>query len=215
MFVYTAYLDESGTHDGSPLTVMGGILARADAWRAFEKQFAALQSQYGFKVWHSKKFKKKSGDFRGWTDEKCQELYWAMSKVVSYGLADVVSLTLDNASYDADYKGGGYLPRRARLDTKYGLCFRYCLMHFIREVATRKYRNKIPPLHIVMEAGHKHFGDAERVFLEEQKRWLYRGVPILRTLTKAPKDSCGQLMMADFAAHSEYIMEKRELDGFP
>jgi hypothetical protein len=27
--ILTAYLDESGTHDGSPVTVMGGMLANA------------------------------------------------------------------------------------------------------------------------------------------------------------------------------------------
>jgi hypothetical protein len=43
---------------------MGGILARADQWRDFEKRFTAVQSQYGFRVWHSKKFKKKAEDFR-------------------------------------------------------------------------------------------------------------------------------------------------------
>jgi hypothetical protein len=36
MFIYTAYLDESGTHDGSPITVMGGVLARAEKMLAVE-----------------------------------------------------------------------------------------------------------------------------------------------------------------------------------
>jgi hypothetical protein len=103
MFVYTAYLDESGTHDGSPVTVMGGVLARAEQWRDFEKKFAAVQSQYGFEVWHTKKFKRKAGDFQGWTDEKCHNLYWSMRDVTAFGLTDVVALTLDNASYEADY----------------------------------------------------------------------------------------------------------------
>jgi hypothetical protein len=97
VFVYTAYLDESGTHDGSPLTVMGGILARAEQWQSFEKKFAAIQSQYGFRVWHTKKFKKKAGDFRGWTDEKCDALYWSLRDVTAFGLTDVISITLDNA----------------------------------------------------------------------------------------------------------------------
>ena len=45
---------------------------------------------------------------------------------------------------------------------------------------------------------------------------MHAGVPILRTLTKADKDDCGALMLADFAAHSEYIMEKRGIDtGVP
>ena len=61
MFVYTAYLDESGTHDGSPLTVMGGVLGRAEQWRDFDKKFAAVQSQYGFRVWHLKSSKRRPG----------------------------------------------------------------------------------------------------------------------------------------------------------
>jgi len=215
MFVYTGYLDESGTHEGSPFTVMGGLLARGDQWREFEKKFAAVQSEYGFKVWHTKKFKRKAGDFRGWTDQKCGELYWSMQRVVSFGLTDVVSLTLDNASYEADYKSGD-LPRKVRLDTKYGLCFRYCLVHFVQEVLKRKRRSRIPPLHIVLESGHSNCGDAERIFLEEKHQYERAGIPVLRTLTVADKGDCGQLMMADFAAHTEYLVEKREKDtGVP
>jgi hypothetical protein len=86
----------------------------------------------------------------------------------------------------------------------------------VQEVLKRKRRNRVPPLHIVLEAGHANFGDAERIFQEEKRIWVHAGAPILRTLTKADKDVCGQLMMADFAAHSEYIMENREIDtGIP
>ena len=190
MFVYTAYLDESGTHDGSPITVMGGVLARAEQWRDFEKKFAAVQSKYGFRVWHTKTFKRKAGDFQGWTDEMCHELYWSLRDVTSYSLTDVVALTLNNASFEADYKFGE-VPRKARLDTKYGLCFRFCLAHCVREVVKRKRRNRVPPLHVVLEGGHANFGDAERIFLEEQKLWVHEGVPILRTLTKPIRMNAG------------------------
>jgi hypothetical protein len=211
MFVYTAYVDESGTHDGSPVTVMGCVLARTEQWRVFERKFASLQVKYGFKVWHTKKFKKKKGDFRGWSDEKCHDLYWSMQQATSFGLTDIISLTLNNASFVADYKAGD-LPRKARLDTEYSLCFRICLVHLVREVLKRRRRGRVPPLHVVVEGGHRHFGDAERVFEEEKQIWKSAGVPILRSLTKADKDQCGALMIADFAAHSEFLMEKRELD---
>jgi hypothetical protein len=65
MFVYTAYLDESGTHGGSPITVMGGVLARAEQWRGFEKKFAAVQSQYGFKGLAHEKIQKEGWRFPG------------------------------------------------------------------------------------------------------------------------------------------------------
>lgn len=215
MFVYTGYLDESGTHDGSPLTVMGGLLGRVEQWKEFEKQFSQLQTDYGFRVWHTKKFKRKAGDFQGWTDEKCHDLYWALQKVAGIGLTDAVATTLNNASYDADYKFG-FVPKKARFDTKYGLCFRVCLIHFVQEVLKRKRRDRIPPLHIVLEAGHANCGDAQRIFLDEKSRYERAGLPVLHTLTVADKDDCTQLMMADFAAHTEYIREKRGIDtGLP
>jgi Protein of unknown function (DUF3800) len=58
MFVFTAYLDESGTHGDSPVTVMGGILARAEQWKAFNIGFDAIRNRYGFKVFHTKKSRK-------------------------------------------------------------------------------------------------------------------------------------------------------------
>jgi hypothetical protein len=121
---------------------MGGLLGRAEQWKQFEMQFSQLQAEYGFRAWHTKKFKRKVGEFKGWTDEKCHNLYWALQKVAGSGLTDAVAITLDNASYETNYKFGD-LPRRARLDTKYGLCFRMCLIHFVQEVLKRRRRNRI------------------------------------------------------------------------
>jgi hypothetical protein len=36
---------------------------------------------------------------------------------------------------------------------------------------------------------------------------------MLRTITTAEKDDCGQLMMADFAAHGEYVLETKAIEG--
>jgi hypothetical protein len=212
MFVFTGYLDESGTHAGSAATVMGGLLARAEQWTEFEKKFAQAQKVHKFRVWHTKKFKNKAGDFKGWTDEQCSALYWHLQKVTSYGLTEAVAVALDNATYQSVYRAGE-APRKARFDTKYGLCFRLCLTALVLEVLKRKYRKKIPPLHIVLEAGHPNYGDAERIFLETKKEYESSGIYMLRTITKAEKEDCGQLMMADFTAHSEYLLEGRERAG--
>jgi hypothetical protein len=191
---------------------MGGLLARAEQWAEFEKKFAQAQKVHKFRVWHTKKFKNRTGDFKGWTDKQCSALYWQLQKVTSYGLTESVAMALDNATYQSVYKAGE-APRKARFDTKYGLCFRMCLTAFVLEVLKRKHRKKIPPLHIVLEAGHPNYGDAERIFLETKREHESRGIYMLRTITKAEKADCGQLMMADFTAHSEYILEGRERAG--
>ena len=72
----------------------------------------------------------------------------------------------------------------------------------------RRYKNKLPSLHIVLEAGHRNFGDAERIFNEVKAELDALGANILRTITKAAKDECDPLMMADFVAHSTYVMER-------
>jgi hypothetical protein len=88
MFIFTGYLDESGTHDGSPVTVMGGLLARADQWQRFQKGFDLAKKKHGFRVFHTKKFKKKSGDFKGWTDQQCLALMDDLGDLIGAGLTD-------------------------------------------------------------------------------------------------------------------------------
>jgi Protein of unknown function (DUF3800) len=206
LFVYTGYMDESGTHDGSPITVMGGVLARAEEWRSFEERFECARKVHGFNVFHTKKFKRRAGDFKGWTNEKCLALLSDLAQLTGGGLlTGAASVTLGNDAYDRYYKGDG-APRKVRLDSKYGLCFRTCLLHFIVETMKRQYRKKMPDLHIVIEAGHRNSGDAERIFLEFKKELRDAGADMLRTLTLAEKDDCGQLMMADFVAHTTFSM---------
>lgn len=208
MFIYTGYLDESGTHDDSPITVMGGIVAKADQWQRFEGGFSNLQNKHHFRVWHSKKFRQRKGDFKGWTADQCTALYWDLAHLNAHGLTDAVAVTLNNAEFEQHYRSGPK-PNKARLDSSYGLCFRICLYHFIREVFKRRYKNELPALHIVLEAGHRNLGDAKRIFFEVKNDFEKYGNHMLQTITVADKDSCGQLMMADFAAHGEYVLEQK------
>lgn len=61
--ILTAYFDESGTHGGSAVTVMGGIMANARQWTDFEAAFVGLKKKYGFEIFHTKKFKKRAAIF--------------------------------------------------------------------------------------------------------------------------------------------------------
>lgn len=106
MFVYTAYLDESGTHGGSPTTVIGGLLARAEQWERSENGFARLQNKHGFRVWHSKKFRQRKGDFKDWTVEQRSALYWDLAHLNAYGLTEAMAITLNNADYEKHYWSG-------------------------------------------------------------------------------------------------------------
>jgi hypothetical protein len=51
--VFTAYLDESGTHAGAELSAMAGFVGDERQWRKFEKRAAKLFKRYGVEVFHT------------------------------------------------------------------------------------------------------------------------------------------------------------------
>lgn len=205
---YTAYVDESGTHGGSEVTIMCGVLARADQWKRFQIGFDKAKLKHGFKVFHTKKFKNRAGDFRGWSHLQQLALAADLGVLTGSGLSDAVAVSLDNADYESYYRNADK-PQKGRLDSKYGLCFRTCLYYLILEVAKRKYRGKVPSLHIVLEAGHVNSGAAEHIFMECKKDFFGRGSEMLATITLAGKDECDPLMMADFLAHSSLMINRK------
>lgn len=205
---YTAYLDESGTHDGSEVTVMAGVLARADQWRNFAKGFSKAKQKHGFRVFHTKKFKTRSGDFDGWSVEQQMRLMADLHDLTSSGLTDAVAVSLDNEDYQRYYRGEKR-PAKGNLDSKYGLCFRACLYYLVLEVEKRKYRGKIPTLNIVLESGHVNAGGAEQIFTETKKLFSGLGGEMLGTIAFEDKDKSDPLMIADFLAHTSLMINRK------
>ncbi|MGB6756158.1 MAG: DUF3800 domain-containing protein [Xanthobacteraceae bacterium] len=134
--ILTAYLDESGTHGESPHIIMGGMLANARQWERFEQNFRRLKKKHGFEIFHTKKFKRRTGDFKGWTHEQCLALVADLAPLTATAFTEGVTVLLENAAYDAEYKASE-TPRGLRLDSKYGLCFRNCLLFFALEALKR------------------------------------------------------------------------------
>jgi hypothetical protein len=53
---YTAYFDESGTHDGSAALVASGWVADDEQWRAFEPEWKGLIADFEISMFHTKDF---------------------------------------------------------------------------------------------------------------------------------------------------------------
>lgn len=209
MLTLTAYLDESGTHGGSTATVMAGVMANAYQWDRFEAEFDRLRSHYGFRIFHTKKFKKRGGDFRGWHPLRQAALLHDLAMLTSVPgtFIDAVTVMLDNADYKANYISGEK-PRRLRLESKYGLCFRNCLMYFILEAMKWVHEGAPPKLHFVLESGHPNVNEAINIFNEVKEEIRGYGVDLLGEVTVADKDDRTPLMIADFLAHTAFMMSQ-------
>ena len=108
--ILTAYLDESGTHGESPSTIMGGMLANARQWEAFERKFRQMKKKHKFRIFHTKKFKRRDGDFKGWSNDQCLALMEDLAPITATAFTEGVTFLLDNAAYDAEYKSGERRP---------------------------------------------------------------------------------------------------------
>lgn len=212
MFVIlTAYFDESGTHAGSPVTVVGAVMANALQWRRFEQEFRRLKRSHGFEIFHTKKFRKGTGDFKGWSREQKLALLAGLSEITRTKVMEGVVMTIDNEEYDRDFRSGNN--KGLRLDSKYGFCFRECLLHLLRDAKRRERASNVPELHLVLEAGHENAGDAVRIYNETKADLRLAGYDALKSVTLAEKDECDPLMLADSLAHIAYVRECQALEG--
>ena len=201
----TAYFDESGTHNDSPVTIMGAVLANAQQWERFERAFAKLKKKHGFRVLHTKKFKRRDGDFKGWSNDQQVALMSELGKLTEGAFTESIAVSLDNAKYDADYRGGDK-PRR-HIESRYGLCFTSCLTYFISAGLKRVYKRRPPRIHFVLEAGHRNWNEVRQIFADEKKYLQSHNCDMLGDITFAKKEECDPLMMADFLSHFAYMQD--------
>jgi hypothetical protein len=200
--IFTAYIDESGTHGRNPDVVMGAFLAHAYQWRIFNRDLDRIRERYGFNIFHAKDFKALRGEFEGWEDEKCLRLIDDLIALVRDRLTRGATIHLERDLYLRGYREKPF-PPKMQPDSQFGVCFRALLAYLVATVAAT---GKSPRLHVVVEAGHENVGCVDPIFREFKERLQRNGVELLGTVTRAEKVETKELMVADFLAHSHTLM---------
>jgi hypothetical protein len=73
LVVLIALLDESGTHEGSPIMTLAGFVSTADLWSEFRVKWGNALAAYGLTSFHMSEFTAHVGPFRDeehWTHER-------------------------------------------------------------------------------------------------------------------------------------------------
>src|SRR5262245_30483630 len=81
---------------------------------------------YGVETFHAKKFRQRKGSFKGWSEDKRARFNGAFLELADRHMRHGLCTVVRTADFKEVYRAPGQ-PKRARLDTQYGLCFRGCM----------------------------------------------------------------------------------------
>ena len=70
VIILDTYLDESGTHDESPVTVVAGFAAIQPDWEAFDGPWKAFLDKWGIDHFHMTDFENRQGGYADWSYEQ-------------------------------------------------------------------------------------------------------------------------------------------------
>ena len=168
----------------------------------YERALALLLADFEVTTFHAIDFRRTEGSFKGWTLPKKAKFNSRFLRLADDHLTAGISMILGTESYDSIYRGGPF-PRKARPDTKYGLCVRSALWKSIVLLVTKK---SDWPLNVVLESGHVNAPDAVRVFEEVQESLRAEYSSMLGSISFASKKNCLPLALADSFAYSMFRM---------
>jgi hypothetical protein len=208
--IITVYIDESGTHDSS-VTIMAGWVGRLGQWAAFDPRWKKLLKCNDLTYFHSKKMRHSQGEFKGWSLPRRRAFMGDASKIALRNLEFGFAIPLREDDY-LQYYIADNRPNKLPLDSRYGLCFRYCLS-LIPLLAKSAFDGRDDlEIHFVLESGHKNAGGAEQIFNVVKKSpepQIQEIVRMLKTITFRAKSEFPGLQMADVNAYGAYQHETR------
>jgi hypothetical protein len=201
--IVTVYIDESGTHE-SGVTILGGWVGRLGQWAAFDPLWKRLLKRNGLTHFHSKPMRHSQDEFKGWSVKQKGDFMAAAAKVALKNLAFGFTIILKDDDYKKHYVAD-HRPKEIPIDSRYGLCFRYCL-GILPTYAKEAFKDRELDIHFVLESGGPS-GDAHRVWKKvraSRKPNEQEIIKTLKTLTEGDKADYPGLQAADVNAYSAY-----------
>lgn len=119
--IFTAYLDESGTHAGASVSALAGFVGHARQWRKFEKRVGKLFARFQVNIFHAIDVRRGDDDFEGWTVDKKIDFYDEFQHIINDTLESGVVAFLEEDDYK--YYRNLYWPKRRDLIQNTPLCF--------------------------------------------------------------------------------------------
>jgi hypothetical protein len=124
--IFSARLDETGTNERSPYTIVSGAVASLAQWKKLETAWSQLLARAHIQSFHSKEFNAREVPFDTWSDFKCKRFSANQDKLVKKHTLFRIAVGVDDAVH-AEIKAKMKGVKGFRADSNYGLCLRYLM----------------------------------------------------------------------------------------
>lgn len=177
---------------------MSAMLGSVEQWEMARRRLHALKRKYRFAVFHAADFKHRSGEFDGWSEQKCWDLLMDFGHLVHDTLTEAITVTLPYRTYRDHFLD--VRPKKLHQTSQYGFCFEAVLYTCTKRVLEARGNHR---LSVIVECGHPNAGDTARIFENRKAEWEALGKGFLRTHRLAKKSEDELLMLADATAYGE------------
>jgi hypothetical protein len=189
--VLKVFMDESGTHDGSPIVAVGAYLSRPKIWRSWTKEWN--KAKRPIKVFHATDCAGFFNEFKGWDKERRDPYVANLLPVLPrHDLAGIV-VGIDLNVFRAEVVKHPEL--REMFGEPYGACFQWAIS-IIMEYATG--HGKGERMAFVHETNN-YQAEALKAFNFVNENLNPRGIPM--TLAFGAKSDYVPLQAADVLAY--------------
>lgn len=133
--VLEAYFDESGSHDGSRVFCLAGLVARLGQWEWFTDAWGRMLSKNGITEFHSADLESRRGIYDGIGKDQQQRIFqdavnviggWARTAIAGLVVIDDYEEAIPN-----------WAKKTAAFGDKYNFCFQMCLNLVFRWIEQR------------------------------------------------------------------------------
>jgi hypothetical protein len=151
--IVTAYGDESGTHEESPVMMLAGFVSTLGRWNQFDDAWRRALKHAGLPgYFHATEH---------WNTEAGQKFAPIALKLQKKHLLFGYVIELDRESYDRYYIAGRRI-KKPQLDTRYSLCFRFLLAFLLTRLPQMLCRGDMK-LNFLLEEGAAGSADSHRI----------------------------------------------------
>lgn len=194
---FETYFDESGTHDDSLVTCVGGISAKRSSWISICNQWGCVLKKYNVKAYHASDLNVRKGEFLGWDEDKRKSFVSKLLKIIKsegnlFGMGCVISRELFN-EVSEKFPNVPLSP--------YTLCVEYaCIIAGCTAMGKKQWS----PMAIVFEDGLKHktptIDHTLRLLRKPQFKKDYK----IQSITWQQKEGVIPFQLADMYAYELY-----------